>query len=172
MSQPLLHERRLLDDAEFEAVAASHYPGLAELDRAALVALAQRLRGLRDKARDIAHQQRRAARGKPGPTPAGSVPGAQRITAKKQLFAAALRRLNPRIAQLDAEAKRARTTKLLAAALARKQASAPHHPQAGAHAAGGMRATPSRKRGTRIDPRTVGSISQATRNAQARRDAR
>lgn len=162
----------MLDDAEFDAVAASHYPGLAGLDRAALVALAQRLRGLRDKARDIAHQQRRTARGKPGPAPASGVPGAARIAAKKQLFAAALRRVNPRIAQLDADARRARTTALLAAALARKGAAAPHHPQAGHHAGGGMRAKANRKRGTRIDPRAVGSISQATRDAQASRDAR
>jgi hypothetical protein len=36
----------------------------------------------------------------------------------------------------------------------------------------GMRALPNRRRRTRVPPARIGSVSQATKNAQARRDAR
>jgi hypothetical protein len=170
MAQTIATERRELTGAEFEAVNSSHYPAVTTLDRPALVELARALRGYRDAARDILHQRRRQARGKPGPGAAGSAPGEARVQAKKQHFAAALKRVNPRIAALDAEAKRARTTEMLAQALAAKRGARRHHPGAGHTASGGMADNASTKGRKHISGGRVGSVSKAGRRAQARRD--
>jgi hypothetical protein len=48
----------------------------------------------------------------------------------------------------------------------------PQHPGAGATAASGARAVPNRQARPTIHGARIGSVSQAGRNAQARRDAR
>jgi hypothetical protein len=117
----------------------------------------------------MVHGNRRARRGKGEPrAAAGHDPALLR---RKQVFAAALKRVNARIDVLHGEARRAYHAAALAEALERKRAARRHHPGAGASAGEGMRAKASGKRRTRMDPRAIGSISQATRTAQARRDA-
>lgn len=94
MSMPISRERKLLSEAEFALVAPSHYPALGQLDRDAMIALARRLREARDASRSNLAAMRRAKRGKgearTGLNDAGTA-------AKKQVFAAALRRVNKRL---------------------------------------------------------------------------
>jgi len=165
-------ERRLLSGAEFRAVEPTHHPQLKSLTRDKLGAVAKAVRAYHDKARDLLHQHKRAARGKPGPTAARSAHGKDTVATKQKVFADALKRVAARMAVLDAEARRNRTTALLKDALARKKANAAGRPASGRTASKGMQATPSGKRRTRVNPGKVGSVSKQTRRAQARRDSR
>ena len=64
MSNQSDEEARLLSAAEREAVDMTREPAIAALSRSELQALAKRLREARNRARDIASQQRREMRGK------------------------------------------------------------------------------------------------------------
>jgi len=165
-------EDDILAGAEREAVRQSRHPELQSLEREAVLALARRLREYRDKARDIARDRRRAHRGKGDPRGAGPAPAEEGILLKKQVFAAALKRVNSRIAALQGNDRRARTTNVLRAALARKKAAPRHHPSPGATAGGGMHALDEKRQMTDVDPRQVGSVSQQVKNNQASRDSR
>ncbi len=167
MATSINAERHLLGD-DYALVANSHHPALGELSAEDARALARLLRDQRDKLRGMVHSNRRARRGKGEPrAAAGHDPALLR---RKQVFAAALKRVNARIEKLHGEARRAYHAAALAEALERKRAARSHHPGGGDTTAQGMRAKSSGKRRTRMDPRTIGSISQAGRNAQARRD--
>jgi hypothetical protein len=172
MAQSIATEKRVLSEGEFAHVAQSHYPALAGLEPAALADLARRLRDYRAKARDIAGQRTRAKRGKPGPVPAASAPGETRVREKKQIFAAALKRVNARLDRHTAERRRERNTEFLQAALARKQAARAHRPDPGSTGSEGMAVNESGKRRTRINPGRIGSTSQQGKRAQAKRDGR
>jgi hypothetical protein len=54
----------------------------------------------------------------------------------------------------------------------RRAAQFPPRPHAGETPRSGMHPLPSRRRRTQVPPARIGSVSQATRNAQAARDAR
>jgi hypothetical protein len=167
MATSIAAERRLLGD-DFSLIANSHHPALAALSTEDAVALARLLREHRDRLRGMVHANRRARRGKGEPrAAAGHDPALLR---RKQAFAAALKRVNARIETLHGEARRAYHAAALSEALARKRASRVHHPGGGDSAGTGMRAKASGKRRTRMDPRAIGSISQAGKAAQARRD--
>lgn len=168
MATSIAAERRLLGD-DFALIANSHHPALAALPAADAVALARLLREHRDRLRGLVHANRRARRGKgEARATAGHDPALLR---RKQVFAAALKRVNARIEALHGQARRAYHAAALKDALARRRATTAHHPDGGDSASAGMRPKTSGKRRTRMDPRSIGSISQANRNAQARRDA-
>ena len=128
---------------------------------------------MRDKESTLARAKRREARGK-GPPRGQSLPGtAERPLRRKQVFAAAVKRVNREIHRI--EKLEARTGHIEAArrALAmRRAAQFPPRPQAGDTPSDGMHPLPNRRRRTRFDPAVRGSVSQAVRNAQAARDAR
>jgi len=113
---------------------------------------------------------KRAARGRREQ----SLPGtAEHPLQRKQVFAAALKRVNREIHRM--EKLEARTVHIEAArrVLAmRRAAQFPPRPQAGDTPSEGMHPMPSQRRRTRVPPARIGSVSQATRNAQAARDAR
>lgn len=167
MATNVAAERRLLGD-DFAVVAPSHYPALAELDAAEVLALARTLREHRNRLRGMAHANRRARRGKAEARVAA--PSDAALMRRKQVFAAALKRVNARLDTLHGQARRAWHAAALREALARKQAAKVHHPGAGEAASAGMAAKPSRKRTVRTDPREIGRVSQFVKNAQARRD--
>lgn len=165
-------EDRLLTGAERDAVRQSRHPEIQSLDRDAVLALARRLREYRDKARDIARDRRRSQRGKAEPRGAGPAPAEDGILLKKQVFAAAMKRVNSRLACLQSGDKRAKTTEFLREALARKKSAPRHHPSPGATAGEGMNPLDEKRQMTDVDPRQVGSVSQQVKNNQASRDTR
>lgn len=165
-------ERRLLSAAEFRAVEPSHHPRLKTLSRDQLGATAKALRAYHDKARDLLHQHKRGARGKPGPTAARSAQGKDTVATKAKVLAEALKRVTARMAVLDAEAKRRRTTATLKGALAKKRAASTRTPAPGRTATAGMKAKESGRRRTRTSPGKIGSVSAQGKRAQARRDTR
>ena len=173
MSVPCKFERSLLSHDEYEAIRLTHHPVIYELDGTQLRATQLRLRTMRDKERTLARQKRREVRGK-AETRGGSFPGtAERPSQRKQVFASALKRVNKEISRLrKLEAHVAHVEAAHRALAQLRAAKFIHHPAAGDTAREGMQALPSRRRWTKMPPTKIGSISQATKNAQARRDAR
>ena len=172
MSVPCKFERSLLNHDEQEAVRATHHPAIYDLDGPQLRAAKLRLGAMRDKERTLSRQKRRELRGKVEPR-GGSFPGtAERPWQRKQVFASALKRVNKEIERLRRlEAHAAHVEAAHRALALRRAANFVHHPAAGDTAHDGVRPVPSRRRRTTISRAKVGSISQRTREAQARRDA-
>ncbi|MCB4823473.1 hypothetical protein [Roseicella aerolata] len=165
-------EARLLSQAEREAVEPTHYPAISDLPEEALRDAIRRLRELRNRAGDIARQQRREMRRKAEPrgaAPASDNAGTQR---KQQVLAAALKRVNREIARReDLTQGDSALVESARRALAMKRAARHrHHPGPGRTAGEGMRATPSGRPSVSPDPREIGRVSQFVRNAQVRRD--
>lgn len=163
-------ERGLLSSAEFELIGPSHHPQVAALDGEALRALATRLREGHGQARDLLRAGRRARSGK-GEARAASSVSHEKLSRKKQVFAAALKRVNARFEELAGERQRREHRAALRAALERRRATRPSHPASGWTAGSGMRAKGSARRDRTINSGRIGSVSQANKAAQARRDA-
>jgi hypothetical protein len=173
MSIAIRTEQRFLTEAEFETVLPTHYPEISTISREELATLARRLRDYRDKARDIARQQRREMRGKAGAR--GARPAADNTgTARKQtIFSAALKRVNRELRRFEkAEARESQSDIALRAFELKRANRVRHHPGAGRGADEGMRSTPNRKSSVSADPREVGRVSQFVKSGQARRDAK
>lgn len=173
MSVPCKFERSLLSHDEYEAVRVTHHPAIYDLDGTQLRATKLRLRTMRDKERTLARQKRREMRGK-AEARGGSFPGtAERPSRRKQVFASALKRVNKEISRLRRlEARVAHVEAAHRALALRGAAKFIRHPATGDTAGEGMQPLPSRRRRTKVPPAKIGSISQATKDAQARRDAR
>lgn len=173
MAIPCRFERSVLGHDEHEVVVKSHHPAIYGLGLDALKALRLRLRELRDRERTLARQKRREVRGKAAPR-GGSFPGtAEHPLRRKQVFSAALKRVNKEIDRQEKLA--ARTAHVEAARRAlemRRAAWFPPAPPAGATAGEGMRPVPSERRKRVVPPARIGRVSQATKRAQAARDAR
>jgi hypothetical protein len=173
MSIALASERRLLAQDEFEPLVRSHYPLIEELSHQDLVDLAKWLRDRRGRSRDIVRHRRRVARGKAEPRGTANETASERgLSAKKRVFASALKRVNGRLARMRAAAQRAELEARLQAALGRKRAAIPHHPQSGANANTGIPARRSDRRRKVLQAARIGRVSQAVRDAQAVRDGK
>jgi hypothetical protein len=171
MSLPIATEQRMLTETEFEVVKQTHYPEICSLSKDELAGAARRLRDYRNKARDVARQQRREMRGKAaarGARPAGDNSG---TLIKKQIFAGALRRVNRELKRSDKDEQRASQSENARRALELKRANrVRHHPSAGRTAKRGMRPVPNQTAPEIADPREVGRVSQFVKAGQARRD--
>ncbi len=166
-------EQGLLAESELGPVRQSHYPVLEELPREDVVDLARWLRGQHGRVRDIIRDRRRVRRGKAEPRGATpETPSERGLAAKKQVFARALKRVNARLSQISAAARRASSIAAMQEALHRKRTGPVHHPVAGQTSAQGMRALRNRKARPVVHGAKIGSVSQAVRNAQAARDTR
>ena len=173
MSVPCKFERSVLSFEEHQLVARSHHPEIYESGLDDLKSLRQQLRDLRTKTRTLALTRRREVRGK-GPSRGGSFPGtAEHALKRKQVFSAALKRVNREIDRMEKLEARSAHVKAARTALAMRRAAQFPAPPLNADTPNeGMRPLPHRRRRTRVLPSKIGSISQATKNAQAARDAR
>ncbi|MGO4525647.1 hypothetical protein AB4097_12375 [Microvirga sp. 2MCAF35] len=166
MATSKLDERRLMTDEEYTLVEQTRYPVLGKLEDAALKDLTQRLRERRDRARDIAHRQRRDVRGK----------GRQATTFEKQdagnrrkarVLAEALTRINSERTHRKAEEFRANARRALAL---RQGTEEPARPDSGRTSRKGMPKKASTRRERIVNPMDVGRVSQAGKRAQVVRD--
>jgi hypothetical protein len=173
MSLPCKSERSWLSHDEFELVRVTHHPAIYEVSAGDLHALKLRLREQRNKARALARQRQREVRGKAEPR-GRSFPGtADQPLQRKQIFAAALKRINRELDRLHKLEARTAHVEAARAALARHRAAKfVHHPPAGPTPDVGMQPRASTRRRTIVPGSKIGSISQATKVAQAIRDAR
>src|SRR5262249_61780022 len=111
-------ERSNLSHDEFELVRVTHHPPIYELSPDQLRALRVRLREQRNKARALARQKQRELRGKAGPR-GKSFPGtADHPLQRKQIFAAALKRINRELDRVHKIEARAEDVEAARAALA------------------------------------------------------
>ena len=173
MSIPCKFERSILGYDEHEMILRSHHPEIYDAALDDLKALRHRLREMRNKERTLARENRRAMRGK-GVQRGASFPGtAEQPLQRKQVFAAALKRVNREIDRMQKlEVRTAHIEAARRALVMRRAAQFPPRPPAGDTASEGMRPLPRGRRRTRVPPARVGSVSQATKTAQAVRDAR
>jgi hypothetical protein len=171
MSISAADEKRLLAADELELVGRSHYPEISTLDRTELGEMAKRLRDLRNRARDIAHRQRREIRGKSDPRGARAASDNTGSEMKRRVLGNALKRVNRELARLAAAERIPHQADIARRALELKRANrVVHHPQGGRSAHGGMAPKPSTRPTVESDPREIGRVSQFVKDAQARRD--
>jgi hypothetical protein len=173
MSVSCKFERSLLSHEEHEILRVTHHPAIYEHDADGLKALRVRLRQLRDKERTLVRQKQRERRGK-AEARGGSFPGTvDQPLHRKQVFAAALKRVNKELHRMAKLAARTVHVEAARRALALHRAAqfAPY-PPAGDTAHDGMRPLPSRRRWTSVAREKVGRASQAAKIAQAARDSR
>ena len=173
MSVSCKFERSLLSHDEHETIRLTHHPAIYQVELAELEAMRPRLRQMRDKERTIGRQKQRETRGKAEPRGA-SFPGtAKHASERKQVFAAALKRVNTELGRLHNLAARTAHVEAARKALAlHRAANFTTYPPAGASAGEGMAPKPSQRRRKIIAGARVGRVSQATKVAQAARDAR
>lgn len=168
-------EWRLLTQDEFDTVSESHLENLAETDRGQAVDLLKRLKRLRAKYRDLAHQQRREARGKAAPKGTNPATDNTNTKLKAQVFQKAEQRVKRHIHRIDAEAARMRQRESMERALAGKRAAQSHATYPGSRTERqGFSPTSENAKAPRflhVD-REKGRVSQAVKRAQAKRDAR
>ena len=106
MSVPCKFERSLLSHDEYETIRLTHHPAIYDVEPAELEAIRSRLRKMRAKEQTLSRQKQREARGKRGARGA-SFPGtAERPSQRKQVFAAALKRINKELERLHNLARR------------------------------------------------------------------
>ncbi|EIM25307.1 hypothetical protein [Microvirga lotononidis] len=166
MATSKLDERRLMTDEEYTLVEQTRYPVLGKLEDAALKDLTQRLRERRDRARDIAHRQRREVRGKGRRTTAFEKQDAGNRR-KARILAEALTRINSERTHRKAEELRANARRAFAL---RQDREASVRPDSGRTSRSGMREVASSRRDRIVNPMDAGRISQAGKRAQAVRD--
>ena len=173
MSVSCKFERSLLSHEENEILRLTHHPAIYDQDPDGLKDLRVRLRQLRDKERTLTRQKQRERRGKAEPRGA-SFPGTvDQPLHRKQVFAAALKRVNKELGRMNKLAARTAHVEAARRALAlRRAAQFAPYPPAGETAGEGMRSLPSRRRRTSVDRAKIGRASQATKVAQATRDSR
>lgn len=174
MNESAGEHARLLTVSELEAVNLTQDPTIAQLPREELQRLSRYLKEARDRARDIARQQRREIRGKSEPrgaTPARDNTG---TVAKEHVLAQALKRVTQRLRQRDPteSASPLQTTAVT------KPSGGPPAPGTGrktgqrSTSVKESRAKASKAPTVRMDPREVGRVSKAVKSAQARRDSK
>ncbi|WP_294532127.1 hypothetical protein [uncultured Rhodoblastus sp.] len=173
MSLSCRSERSLVSHDEYAIVLLSHHPAIYDAGSDALRDARKQLRALQEREATFSRQNRRAARGKAEPR-GGNFPGTyERPKQRKQVFAAAVKRIN---GELDRRAKiEARNANVEAArkALAlRRAANFATHPAAGDTANPGFNPVSVSRRRPIVTGKRVGSVSQAVKASQARRDSR
>jgi len=167
-------EARLLSAAELEVVNATRPPALEEASDQQLRVLAQRLRRARDRAEDIAAQQKREMRGKAHPrgtTPASDNTG---TLAKARVLGEATERVEQELSRREDLTTVATTQADLSRHALELKLShpVPPHPGSGRSASEGMNPKP-RQKPLRVGPSQgeVGRVSQEGKVAQARKDS-
>ena len=162
MSVPCKFERSLLSHEEYETIRLTHHPAIYDVEVAELAAMRPRLRKMRDKERTLDQQRRRERRGK-AEARGASFPGtAERASERKQVFAAALKRLNNEIRRLHNLAARTEHVEAARRALAlHRAANFMTYSPAGAAANEGMVPKESKRRRKIIAGAEYEAIEQA-----------
>jgi len=157
---------------EVELVAQTHFPAIFDVDDKSLAELRKRVRDAGSKERTLSQQMTRAIRGKADQR-GSSFPGnVEKPRRRKQVFAAASKRLNKEAARRVAMERREALKASARAALTLKRGGARSRKPSDQTAATGASIVENRKRRWTINRSRIGSISAATKRAQARRDSR
>src|SRR6201998_29540 len=173
MSIPCKCERSLLSHEEYETIRLTHHPAIYDIEAAELEAMRPRLRKMRDKERTLGRQKLREGRGKAEARGASFPGAAEHASERKQVFAAALKRVNNELRRLHNLAARTAHVEAARKALAlHRAANFMTYPPTGATTNEGMVPKASPRRRKIMTGAKSGRVSQSTRVAQAVRDAR
>lgn len=164
-------EERALNAEERDVVNLSRHPDVQDVADAELVALQERLRHLRDKARTLANQKRREIRGKSAPRGSTPVTSDQGSSLKLAVISMALKRVNAEVQRRDDFSRSHSLVENAQKALMMKQQSEKNKtPFNTRHANLGIRDIPDTKVVSLINPMERGRQKKAAGVAQARRD--
>ena len=170
MGRSLRHEQQVLNADEVALVAATHHPALGALPDKELAELRKHVRERRDRAGQIAARQRREIRGK-ADRPRGARPVTEDLGSrvKKDVLAAAMKRLNAEAARREAKAARDAMKDSAARALEmrRQREAQASRPDSGRTPSEGMRAKDSSRTFLRNRAK-LGEVSQHTKDMQAK----
>lgn len=165
-------ENSLLRQDELALISQTHFPLLIDVEDDALVGLRHRIRDLHDKERTFVRQMRRTIRGK-ADARGGSFPGeVDRPARRKQVFASAMKRINSEAARRKSIHAREATMDAAHRALNLKAGKAGSQRPTTETPSFGMTSKENRKRRWSVSGAKVGSVSQAGKRSQARRDSR
>ena len=173
MARSMKEERRWLSADEVILVEKTRHPALALLPDRDLADLHKLIRERRNRAQDIAARQRRELRGKAGPKGAHPATSDAGTREKRDVLAAALKRLNMEAARRQAKAAKQQLIDSAKRALELRRASETNiiRPAAGQTANEGI--NPSNPPAYSLrNPAKIGAISQHNKNMQAKRDSR
>jgi hypothetical protein len=172
MSLSRATERSVLSQGQLELVNSTHHPAIYAMDAKGLRDLQGQLRAERSKVRTQVRQKQREGRGKSEPR-GKSFPGnTEHPLKRKQALSNALKRVNK---ELERQRRlEARAIHIDAARRALElQRNAKFQPAVTDKTAStGMQLQPSIKRRRIIPGSQIGSVSQQTKNAQAKKDNR
>lgn len=173
MSVSRADERSVLSHEQLELVGRSHHPAIYGIDAKSLQSLQTQLRNERDKVRTQVRQKIREGRGK-SEARGKSFPGnTEQPLKRKQALANALKRVNKELERVrKLEARNAHVDAARRALELRRNAKFHPTQMTDKTPNAGMTAQPSMKRRRIIPGSQVGSVSQATKNAQAKKDNR
>ena len=101
MSAPCKFELSILNHDEKALIQTSHHPEIGDADRATLENLKSSLRKLRDRERTLAFGRRRISKGTAEPRGQSVSGTAEHSLHRKQVFVAALKRVNKELARLQ-----------------------------------------------------------------------
>jgi hypothetical protein len=171
MPAPCKFEISLLKHDEQEIIRDTHHPAVGEMSRDRLESLRSRLRNIHDKERTLARHRQREGKGKAEPRGTSFSGTVEHATQRKQVFVAAIKRVNKELKRIQKFEAREELGEAARRALALRRAQQFARPPNDPSPHEGMRAIPSQRRKMRIPPSKIGSVSQANKRAQARRDA-
>ncbi|MBN8911897.1 MAG: hypothetical protein J0H65_07535 [Rhizobiales bacterium] len=166
-------ERSVLSQDQIEMVGRTHHPAIYSLDSKALRDLQVQLRSERSKVQTQVRERIREARGKGKPR-GRKFPGeTDRPLVRKQALSNALKRVNKELERhrkLEAKSEHVEAAhRALALLRAGNFHSAPPDDRTSHD---GMQPSPNTKRRRIIPGSQIGSVSQQTKNAQAKKDNR
>ncbi len=173
MSLSRATERSVLSHDQLELVNSTHHPAIYSLDPKSLRGVQDQLRQERSKLRTQVRQRQREKRGK-GEARGKSFPGnTEQPLKRKQALSNALKRVNKELERQRILEARATHVDAARRALA-LQRSAKFHPAVVSDRTPnpGMQPQPSSKRRKIIPGSQIGSVSQSTKVAQAKKDNR
>jgi hypothetical protein len=173
MARSIKQERRLLGADELTLVEKTHHPTLGLLPDQDLAELRKLVRERRDRAQDIAARQRRELRGKAAPKGARAATDDSGGTREKRdVFAAALQRLNKEAARRHAKTARQNLIDSAKRALELRRANEAKSARPSGRTANEGINPKSAPAYTLRHPAKAGAISQHNKNMQAKRDSR
>ena len=150
---------------------ATHHPAIYDLDLKELRAVQGRLRTERAKLRVLINRSSRIHRGKPDPHEGTRQSHGEHLLKRKQVFAKALRRVNNEIKRLVKFGATAKLVEAAHRALASRRANF-GRAECGPHCIRRHAAKPEHAPRKTISRSKIGSVSQATKVAQAVREGK
>lgn len=172
MSIPCKFELSILKHDEQELILKTHHPMVGEMEGSDLASIRGRLRNMRDRERTMAQHRKRETKGTADQRGKSFTGTAEHAKQRQSVFTSAIRRVSSELARIRKFEAREELGERARRALALRRARQFDRPESEQTSREGMRPIPSRRRKTKVHPGKIGSVSQANKSTQARRDSK